>query len=144
MPKINGFQQILKKKKVDFFISCNLDFSRFCYDMAYFSGYGGVGALVIPKNKKPFLVVSKMEAGRARMGGIKVYFPKKKKRLFEFVKEKAKQIGMKGKRIGVNKEEFTLLLKDALKKNFKKAILVDLREEIYKLREQKTKKEIGI
>src|SRR3989339_475485 len=116
MPKINGFQQILKKKKVDFFISCNLDFSRFCYDMAYFSGYGGVGALVIPK---------------------------KKKRLFEFVKEKAKQIGMKGKRIGVNKEEFTLLLKDALKKNFKKAILVDLREEIYKLREQKTKKEIG-
>lgn len=144
MAKIKEFQGILRKRKIDFFISANIDFARFDYDMAYFSGYNGVGALVIPKNKKPFLLVSKMEKKRASRHGIKVYSPPKSKRLFEFVKEKARQNKIAGRRIGVNKEEFTLLLRDYLKKNFKKARLVDLRKEIYQLREQKTKKEIEI
>ena len=37
-----------------------------------------------------------------------------------------------------------MAVKDALKKNFKKIRLVDLRKELYKLREQKTKEEIRI
>jgi len=144
MAKIKEFQNILRKKKIDFFISCNIDFARFDYDMAYFSGYNGVGALIIPKNKKPFLIVSRFEAKRARERGLKVYSPTKSKRLFEFVAEKVKQNKIKHKKIGVNKEEFTLLLRDYLKKNFRKARLVDLRKELYQLREQKTKKEIEI
>lgn len=144
MPKIKEFQEILKKKKIDFFICCNLDFSRFDYDMLYFSCYNGVGALVIPSKKKPFLIVSKMEVKRAKELGLRVYSPLENKRLFEFIKEKIKQNKIKSKRIGVNKEEFTLLLRDYLKKSFKKARLIDLRKEIYGLREQKTKKEIEI
>ena len=46
--------------------------------------------------------------------------------------------------MGVNKEEFTLLLKDVFKKVLKKSRFVDLRKELYQLREQKTKKEIKI
>lgn len=144
MPKINEFQEILRKKRIDFFISCNIDFSGLVRDMLYFSGYNGVGALIIPKNTGPFLVVSKMEAKRAKESGLKVYSIPKGKRLFEFVKEKIKQNKIKNKRAGINKEEFTLLLKDYLKKSFKAARLVDLRNELYELREQKTKKEIEI
>ena len=144
MPKIKEFQEILKKKNVDFFIAANVDFERFEYDMAYFSGYTGVGALIMPKNKKPFLVVSRMEKERAKKGGIKVYSPKKGKNLFEFIQEKVNQNKIKSKRIALNKEEFTLLLKDYLKKSFKKARLIDLRNELYQIREQKTNKEIEI
>lgn len=144
MAKTREFQEILKKKRIDFFISCNIDFSRVDYDMVYFSGYKGVGALVVPKDKKPFIIVSKMEAKRARGRGLRVYSPSESKRLFEFIKEKVRQNKVKSKRIGVNKEELTLLLKDYLKKSFKKARLVDLRKELYGLREQKTKKEMGV
>jgi len=144
MVRINEFQGILKKKRIDFFISVNIDFAIFDYDMAYFSGYNGVGALIIPKNKRPFLIVSKMEVKKARESGLRVYSPPKRKRLFEFIREKVKQNNIRGKKIGVNKEEFTLLLRDYLKKNFKKARLVDLRKEPYGLREQKTKEEIKI
>ncbi len=144
MAKIREFQDILKKKKIDFFLAVNIDFDRFDYDMAYFSGYNGVGALIVPKNKKPFLIVSRMEKKRAQKGGIKVYSPPKSKRMFEFIAEKVKQNKIKTKRIGINKEELTLLLKDYLKKSFKKAKLADLRKELYGLREQKTQKEIEI
>ncbi len=144
MAKTREFQEILKKKRIDFFISCNIDFSRVDYDMVYFSGYKGVGALVVPKNKKSFLIVSGMEAKRARGSELRVYSPPKSKRLFEFIKERVRQNKVKSKRIGVNKEEMTLLMKDYLKKSFKKVRLVDLREELYELREQKTKKEIEI
>ncbi len=144
MPKRKEFQQILKKKKIDFFIAVNIDFERISYDMVYFSGYNGVGALIIPKKNKPFLVVPKMEAKKAKQSKFKVYSPPKNKKLFEFIEEKVKQNKIKTKRIGINKEEFTLLLKDYLKKNFKKPKLKDLRKELYNLREQKTKKEIEI
>lgn len=143
MVKIKEFQEILRKKKIDFFLAANVDFERYNYDMAYFSGYGGVGVMVIPKNKPPFLIVSKMEKKKAK-GTIKVYSPPKMKRLTEFTKEKLKQNKIRYKRIGVNKEEMTMLLNDVFKKSLKKSKFVDLREELYRIREQKTKEEIQI
>ncbi len=144
MSKIRELQQILKKKGIDFAIFCNIDFERFDHDMAYFSGYSNIGVLIIPKNKKPFLVVPKIEAKKIKQRGIKVYSPKKGKKLLESIKEKIKQNKIKNRKIGMNKEALTLLLKDAIKKNFKKSILIDLRKELYNLREQKTKEEIKI
>jgi len=140
--KIKELQQILKKKKIDVFMAVNVDFLRLNYDMTYFSGYGGVGILIIPKNKKPFIIVPKMEIRRIK--DLKACFPPKKKKLVEFAKEKIKQKKIKNKRIAVNKEEITLSLFGALKKTFRKSRFVDLRDELYKLREQKTKKEIEI
>jgi Xaa-Pro aminopeptidase len=144
MPKIREFQEILQKRNIDLFISVNIDFTRFSYDMSYFSGYNGVGALVIPKKKRAFLVVSRMENKRAGLSRLKVFSPKKSKKLFEFAKEKVKEGGVKWKRIGVNKEDVSLLVRDSLKKSFKGARLVDLRKELYELREQKTDEEIEI
>ena len=143
MPKIKEFQEILRKKKIDLAIFYNLELDGVGYDVLYFSGFRGVGVLVIPAKKKPFLVVSGLVAKKARKGLI-VYKQPKGKRFFEFIKEKIKQNKIKARRIGINKEEFTLAVKDALKKNFKKIRLVDLRKELYKLREQKTKEEIRI
>jgi len=144
MDKIKEFQKVLKKKKIDFFLAANIDFNRINYDMAYFSDYGGVGVLVIPKNKKPFLIVSRFEAKRAKRGGLRVYSPIKSKKLSEFTKEKLDQNKIKWKRVGVNKEEFTLLLKDVFKKSLKKSKFVDLMKDLYQIREQKTDKEINI
>lgn len=144
MSKIKEFQEVLKKRKIDLFLAANWDFNRIDYDMSYFSGYGGAGVLVIPKNKKPFLIVSKFEAKRAKQGGLNVYSPTKSKRLSEFTKEKLEQNKIKWKRVGVNKEEFTLLLKDVFKKSLKKSKFVDLMKELYQIREQKTDKEIDI
>ncbi len=144
MPKIKEFQEILKKKKIDSFIAANIDFARFDYDMLYFSGYDGVGALVIPKNRRPFLIVSEMEKKKAKESGLNVYSPKKGMKLSEFTKKKLKQNGIKWNRVGVNKEGFTLFLKDAFKKQLKKSRFVDLRKKLYQLREQKTKEEVNL
>jgi Xaa-Pro aminopeptidase len=142
--KIKEFQEVLKEKKIDFFLAANIDFARFDYDMAYFSGYGGVGVLIIPKDKKPFMIVNRMEAKRARADGLKVYSPKSKKRLSEFTNEILKKNKIKGNRVGINKEDFTLLLKDVFKSVLKKCRFVDLRKDLYNIREVKTNKEIEI
>jgi len=142
--KIKELQTILQKKSIDFAVFCNLDFSRFNYDLTYFSGYNGVGILVIPKNKKPFIIVPKMEAKRAKQSSLKVYYPEKTKRLLELTREKLKQNKIKWSRIGINKEEFSLYLKDIFKKELKKLRIVDIRDDLYKLREIKTAKEMEI
>jgi len=45
--KIKELQSILKKKKIDFALFYNTDFNTFDKNMAYFSKYNGIGALVI-------------------------------------------------------------------------------------------------
>ena len=95
--KIKEFQKILKKKNIDFFLAVNIDFERCDYDMTYFSGYNGVGLLVIPNDKKPFLIVSGMEKKRAQKGGLKVYSPGKSKRLFDWKPRRNKRSNLKKK-----------------------------------------------
>lgn len=141
---IKELQKVLVKKKIDFALFANSDFERFNYDMAYFSGYGGVGVLVVPKKKKPFIIVPKIEAKNVNEPGLKVYKPHKKKRLSEITDEKIRQNRIRKGRVGINKQEFTLELKDIFKKALGKSRFVDLKNELYKLREQKTKKEIEI
>jgi Xaa-Pro dipeptidase len=144
MSKITEFQKVLKKKKIDFFIACNIDYVGIDYDMLYFSGFEGIGALVVPKNKKCFLIVPRDGIVKARKSGIKFYVLPKKKKLFEFIAENVSKNKIKHKRMGINKEGVNLLVKDYLKKCFKKSKLIDLRKELYKTREIKTKTEIKI
>ncbi|MBW2989269.1 Xaa-Pro peptidase family protein [Candidatus Woesearchaeota archaeon] len=142
--KIKEFQAILRKKKIDIFISCSLDFNRFDYDMSYFSGYNGVGILAIPSEKKPFLAVSRMERERAGKGGIKAYSPPKGTRLSEFISDMFRQRGIRARRAGINPEMFTLQMKDIFKKSVKKSRFLGLQKELYRLKEQKTEEEIAI
>ncbi|MBU0627836.1 MAG: Xaa-Pro peptidase family protein [Nanoarchaeota archaeon] len=143
MPKISEFQAILRKKKIDVFLSLNLGYGNFISDMLYFAGYPGIGAIIIPQNKKPFLVVPEGELSSAKKRSLKVYTSSKKKRLFETIKDIAKKQKIKLKRIGINKSEFTLSTKDVLIKKIGKCRLIDLQKELYRLREQKTQEEIN-
>ena len=109
--KIKEFQHELKKKGIDFALFYNLDSINFDADMVYFSGYKGLGALVIPKNKKAFLIVPEMEYERAKNNKIKVYKWGKKERLFQSLLKKINKNGIKKRRIGINKNERTVLIK---------------------------------
>ncbi|MCH8329731.1 MAG: aminopeptidase P family N-terminal domain-containing protein [Nanoarchaeota archaeon] len=63
--RINEFKGILKDKKSDFALFYNLDSTKINPNMFYFSGYNGLGALVISK-KASFLMVPEMELQRAK------------------------------------------------------------------------------
>ncbi len=139
--RIKELQKFLKKKKINFALFINLGFDETSYNSAYFSGYNGVGALIIPSKEKPFLIVPKMELEKARKCGFRVYTPEKT-RFFDFMREKARENKIGKKRIAVDKEELSLLYKDYIKKSFRNSRLVDIRKYLYKLREQKTEIEI--
>jgi len=134
--KTKEFQSILKKKKIDFALFYNVDYDKADANMLYFSGYKGIGALVITRNRK-FLIVPKMEIGRVK--GIKRHVWDKNYRLFEFVKKK-----VKGKVIGIDKNVFTLNHYKELKKHFKNAKTADISKICGKLRTIKANKEIKI
>jgi len=139
--QIKNFQNKLKKKKIDFALFYNID--SMCYDknLIYFTGYKGIGALIIPSNKKPFLVVPKMEYERAK-GKNKVYKWPKKKRLFESCLYLINKNKIKKKKIGINKNTVALNLYKAFKKHFKKNKTIDISGLCEKTREIKTKEEI--
>ena len=54
-------------------------------NMFYFSGYSGLGALVISKKQTPFLIVPEMEFERAKKSMIKRVYSMNKKRFFESI-----------------------------------------------------------
>lgn len=139
--KNKAFRQELKNKKIDFALFYNLDSQKGGNDLIYFAGYRGVGALIIPKIKKPFLVVPEMEYGRVK-DRIKVYRWPKKKRLFEHCLYLINKNKIKKKRIGINKNVFTLSVYKLFKKYFKKNKMTDISKLIEKTREIKSKEEI--
>ena len=140
--KIVEFKQILSKKKADFGLFYNTDSSRYNANMLYFSGYRGLGALVIAKDKPPFLIVPQMELQRARKSEIKKVLSMEKKKFFESIYNAVKGSKLKSKSIAIDKSAFTLNAYTQFKKQFKKARAKDISFECLKLREIKTQKEI--
>jgi len=139
--KIKELQRYINEKKIDFCLFYNLDSSNKDTNMYYFTDYKGIGALVIGKKKK-YLIVPEIEYERAKKCKIKVHKWKKKKRLFELIHELNKKNRIKNKRIGIDKEKFTLRLHSYFKKHFKKCRSIDISDVCLKLREIKTKNEI--
>lgn len=143
--KIKEFQKLLKKRKIDLAIFYNSDFEKIDNNMLYFSQYDGIGALVIPAKKKPFLIAPKMEIKKARECLIKrVYAWDKGKRLFENVKQLTKKNKIKSKVIGIDKDNFSLNAYKELKKHFKGIRAIGIEKGCLRLREGKTKDEIKI
>jgi len=139
--RIKEFQRELEKKKTDFALFYNIDSMGGDDDIMYFSGYRGIGVLIVPKNKKPFLVVPEMEYGRVK-NKIKVYKWTKKKRLFEFCLHLINKNKIKKKKIGINKNIFTLNVYKSFKKYFKKNKIIDVSGLCGKAKEIKTEAEI--
>ncbi|MBW2979944.1 Xaa-Pro peptidase family protein [Candidatus Woesearchaeota archaeon] len=140
--RLNQFKAELAKKGVDFAVFLNLDTTRLDSNLFYFSGFEGIGALIIPKNKRPFLVAPLLDYERAKKCGMKVYAPKKKKRLLEYIATIVKKNRIRLKKIGIDKGSLTLREHKALKKYFRKSKTVDVSGICFELREFKKEGEL--
>lgn len=141
--KIRRFQERLKEKKIDIALIYNIDSMGSDNDLVYFTGYKGVGALVIPKDKPAFVLVPGMEYGRIKGKGIRVYKLRKKKRLFEEIIDRLDKNKIKNKVIGINKNTVTLNVHKAMKRYFKKSKYKDIYASCEKVREVKEDNEIS-
>ncbi|MBI2559376.1 M24 family metallopeptidase [Candidatus Woesearchaeota archaeon] len=140
--KINELKSILQKKGADAALFYNSDPIKINPNMFYFSGYKGLGALIIPSKKPPFLITPYMELQRAKNSMIKRACSMEKKRFFESIYGIMKKNKLKIKKIAIDKNNFTLNSYRHFKKQFKKAKAIDLALDCLKLRTIKTDKEI--
>ena len=63
--KIKELQSILEKKRCGMALFYSLDSSKMSPNLFYFSGYDGLGALVVPEKSQPFLITPEMEFEKA-------------------------------------------------------------------------------
>ena len=142
--RIKDLQDILEKKNLDFAFFHNLDSSKINPNIAYFAGYNGLGALVIPKNKSPFLLAPKMEYEKAKKSMVKRAYAIDKKRFFDSVKIVLKRNGIKGKKIAIDGANFNLNFYKNFKKELKGIKTKDISLDCLILRQVKTEKELQI
>ena len=137
--KIKEFQEHLEKEGIDLALFYNAGMEA-NPNFFYFSGFGGIGAAVIGKSS--FLLVPKMELERAeRCSQLRVY-PFDKKKFFESVFYEVKREKLKCRKIGIDKNVFSLNAAKSLRKWFNGRI-VDVSKECSLLRQVKAKKEVG-
>ena len=142
--RIKDLQDILEKKKLDFAFFHNLDSSKINPNIAYFTGYNGLGALIIPKRKSPFLLAPKMEYEKAKKSMVKKVYAIDKKRFFDSVKIVLKKNGIKGKKIAIDNVNFNLNFYKNFKKELKGIKTKDISLDCLRLRQVKTEKELQI
>lgn len=142
--KIREFKELLEKKEADSAIFCNSDSAKANPNMFYFSGYKGLGALIVPKKQAPFLIVPDMEIERARKSMVKRVYSMDKKKFFESIYKIIKKNRIKSKNVAIDKNNFTLNSYKHFKKQFKRIKTKDISLECMRLREIKTEKEIQI
>jgi Xaa-Pro aminopeptidase len=140
--RLKDFKVELVKKGVDLAVFLSLDYDRINPNLFYFTGFEGIGALIIPAKKKPFLVAPALDYERAKKCDVKVYGLEKKKRLLETVADLVRKNKLKSKKIGIDKGSLTLRGYNTLKKYFKKSKTIDIGGVCFVLREVKTKEEL--
>ena len=140
--RIKDLQDILEKKNLDFVFLHNLDSMKINPNIAYFAGYNGLGALVIPKRKIPFLLAPKMEYEKAKKSMVKRVYAIDKKRFFESVKVVLRRNGIKGKKIAIDDVNFNLNFYKNFKKELKGIKTKDISLDCLRLRQIKTEKEL--
>jgi len=140
--KIKEIQSTLERKNLDFALFYNSDSSRINPNLFYFSGYKGIGALIIPKKQQPFLIAPEMELQRATTSMIKKVFSMEKKKFFESIYEVIKKNKLKTRCVAIDKNNFTLNSFKYFRKHFKKIKVMDISIDCTNLRQIKTNKEI--
>jgi|SRR3989338_3937167 len=138
---IGALKAVLRKKKADFAIIYNIgmDYSP---NMLYFTGFSGVGVLIVPAKKPAFLLVPEMEKERAKRGFSYVIGIEEKKML-DTLKAVLKEKGIKARKVALDKSSVTLNFNKALKKSLSNFKTIDISRDLVKIREIKTKKEIS-
>lgn len=139
--KIKEFTAVLEKKKCSFALLYNSDSAKYNPNMFYFSGYSGLGALIIPKNKQPFLIAPEMEYLRAKKSAVGKAYPMEKKRFFESIYSIIKKHRLSTGRIAIDRNNFTLNSYRHFKKSFKNSKPSDIFQDCLRLRELKTNRE---
>lgn len=142
--KVKELKEILDKKKSDFAFFYNLDSVKVNPNLVYFSGYNGLGALIIPKGKEQFLIVPKMEYERAKKSMIRKVYAIDKKKFFDSVGVIMKKNKIKLKNAAIDANNFNLNVYKNFKKQFKKIKVKDISLDCLKLRQIKTFKEVRI
>lgn len=142
--KLNELKKILDKKNGNFALFCSSDSTKVNPNMLYFSGYNGLGALIIPLKQAPFLITPYMEVERARKSMIGEVYPMGKNKFFESIYKIVKKKGLKTKCIAIDKNNFTLNSYKNFKKEFKILKSKDIYLDCLKLRQIKTEKEVKI
>lgn len=140
--KIRDFQKTLQSRNCDFAFFYNSDSSNYNPNFYYFSGFSGIGALVIPKKKRPFLIAPKMEFERAKQSMIKKAYEMDKKKFFDSVNHVVRKNKIRPKKIAIDNTNFNLNSFKHFRKQFKKSKFNDVALDCIKLREIKTDKEI--
>lgn len=141
--KISKLASLLQQKNCDIALLYNSDSTKTNTNMFYFSGYSGLGALVVPKSKQPFLIVPEMEYEMATKSFVKAY-TMDKKRFFESIYRIIKKNKIRAKNIAIDKNSFSLNSYKYFKKQFRKIKTKDISLDCFKLREIKTDKEINL
>src|SRR3989344_9607951 len=100
--RINELKPILGKKRSDAAVFYNSDSSKINANMLYFSGYKGLGALVIPKKHAPFLIVPEMEVQRAKKSMVKKVYSMEKKKFIESMYKIIRKKGIKVRNIAID------------------------------------------
>ena len=142
--KINEMKRVLEDNMLDFALFYNADSTKVEPNMFYFSGYKGLGALVIPRKQKEFLIAPEMEAEKAKKSMIKKVYSMDKKRFFESISAIIKKNNIGSKKIAIDKNNFTLNAYKYFKKQFRNIKTKDISLDCLKLRQIKTNKEILI
>lgn len=137
-------QDILEKKNLDFAFFYNLDSVKINPNIAYFAGYSGLGALIMPKRKTPFLLAPKMEYEKAKKSMVKKVYAIDKKKVLDSVKSIVRKNKLRGRNIAIDGANFNLNFYRQFKKELKKAKAKDISLDCLKLRQIKTYKEIQI
>ncbi len=135
--KIKQLQQELRKKRISFAVFSNFDM-KLDPTLVYFANYLGAGFLVVPKDKKPFLIASNIDISYSKGTGIKAYSWKDKP-AFEIIK---RHVGVT-RLIGIDEKAVSVYLQKQLRRKFK-ARFSDISETCLDLREIKTKAEIRL
>lgn len=136
--KIKEFQKQLQKEGIDFALFQNAGMEP-NPNFFYFSGFGGTGAAVIGKSS--FLLVPKMELERAKGCSLLRAYPFDKKRFFESVFYEIRRKKLRCRKIGIDKNVFSLNAAKSLRKWFMGKI-VDVSKKCSLLRQVKAKKEV--
>lgn len=140
--KIKELQDELKKNRIDFALFLNVDFDVIEPNIVYFSGYSGIGALVIPAKQAPFLVVPEMEYNKAKKTKINAFKKIKDKRLSESIFGIIKKRRIRHNKIAIDCSFINLNAHKSIKKIFKKTRTNDVSEACLKLRAIKTSEEV--
>jgi Xaa-Pro dipeptidase len=141
--KLTPLKKVLQERRIDIALFYNIDAEDYDRNLYYFSGYKGMGCLVVPRVKKPFLVVPLMEYERARKTGIRCYKWEKGKLLFERVNEILRKNKIKPKKVGFSYRDMSLDVYKSLRKYVKKIKVRDIGNDSLGIRRVKTPGEIA-